>query len=135
MKRALCILPARGGSKRIPRKNLLPLAGKPLLAYSAEAALKSGMFADVAVSSDEDEILELARSLGATPDRRPDELSGDTVRFVQVVEEYLGRPGMVEKYDTVAGVLPTCPFRTVDDVRNAMQLFSQQAGEVFLISV
>lgn len=135
MKSAVCILPARGGSKRIPRKNLLPLAGKPLLAYSVEAALESGMFVDVIVSSDDGEILDLARSLGATSDIRPTELSGDTVRFVQVVEEYLQRPGIMEKYDTVAGVLPTCPFRTVDDVRNAMELFFKQKSESFLISV
>jgi CMP-N-acetylneuraminic acid synthetase len=135
MRNALCIIPARGGSKRIPRKNLLPLAGKPLLAYTIEAALKSGVFLDVVVSSDDQEILGLAGSLGAVADIRPEELSGDTIRFVQVVEEYLLRPGMRQKYETIAGMLPTCPFRTAEDVRRAFDLFSQQAGNGYLLSV
>lgn len=135
MKNALCIIPARGGSKRIPRKNLLPLAGKPLLAYTIEAALKSGVFADVVLSSDDQEILELAKSLGAVADQRPEDLSGDTIRFVQVVEEYLLRPGMRQKYDVIAGMLPTCPFRTAEDIRSAFEIFSRQAGDAYLFSV
>lgn len=135
MKNVLCIIPARGGSKRIPRKNLLPLAGKPLLAYTLEAALKSGVFLDVVVSSDDHEILELAKSLGAVADQRPQELSGDTIRFVQVVEEYLLRPGMDRKYEAVAGMLPTCPFRTSEDVRSAFDIFAQRDGDVYLLSV
>jgi CMP-N,N'-diacetyllegionaminic acid synthase len=135
MKPSLCIIPARGGSKRIPRKNLLPLGGKPLLAYSIDAALEAGTFTEVVVSSDDPEILHLAQSLGATPDQRPAALSGDTTRFVEVVEEYLQRPSVMGKFEAVAGVLPTCPFRTVDDIRAAMQLFWQQAHESFVISV
>lgn len=135
MKNVLCIIPARGGSKRIPRKNLLPLAGSPLLAYTIDAALSSNVFIDVVVSSDDHEILELAKSLGAITDTRPEYLSGDGTRFVEVVEEYLLRDDMRKKYDAVAGMLPTCPFRTAEDVSNAFDIFSNQSGDAYLISV
>jgi CMP-N,N'-diacetyllegionaminic acid synthase len=135
MTKTLCFIPARGGSKRIPRKNLLPLAGKPLLAYTIEAALQAQVFEDVVVSSDDQEILNLAASLGAFPDRRPEVLCGDMIRFVQVVEEYLLRPGMRERYRNIASMLPTCPFRTAEDVRNAFELFARQDGDRVLMAV
>lgn len=135
MTKMLCFIPARGGSKRIPRKNLLPLAGKPLLAYTVEAALHSGVFEQVVVSSDDREILDLAASLGAIADPRPESLSGDKIRFVQVIEEYLLRPGIRQKHDSIASMLPTCPFRTVEDVQEAVGLFRQKGGEVFLLAV
>ena len=75
---ALAVIPARGGSKRIPRKNIKPFAGKPMLAYAVDAALASGLFANVVVSTDDEEIAALARSLGAAvPFMRPAELSDD----------------------------------------------------------
>lgn len=135
MTKMLCLIPARGGSKRIPRKNLLPLAGKPLLAYTIEAALNAELFEQVVVSSDDQEILDLAASLGASADRRPESLSGDKIRFVQVIEEYLLRPGIRHEYDSIASMLPTCPFRTGEDVRGAVDLFLQKGGEAFLIAV
>ena len=74
----LCIIPARGGSKRIPRKNIKPFNGKPMIAYSVEAALESGCFARVAVSTDDEEIAAVARQYGAeTPFVRPPELADD----------------------------------------------------------
>ena len=74
----LCIIPARGGSKRIPRKNIKPFNGKPMIAYSIEAALESGCFARVAVSTDDEEIAAVARQYGAeTPFVRPPELADD----------------------------------------------------------
>jgi CMP-N-acetylneuraminic acid synthetase len=133
--KTLCIIPARGGSKRIPRKNLLPLAGKPLLAYSIEVAKESGVFEEVVVSSDDEDILALADSLGVSSDRRPEQLSGDTVRFVEVIEEYLLRPGVRGEYKHVASMLPTCPFRTVDDVRESYRLFDQKTEDRFLVAV
>ncbi len=134
-KKTLCIIPARGGSKRIPRKNILPLAGKPLLAYTVSPALEADIFKDVVVSSEDDEILELAAALGAVADRRPSALCADTIRAVQVVEEYLLRDGVKEKYKNVANMLPTCPFRTVADIRSAYDLFTKQTDDVFLTSV
>ena len=130
----VCFIPARGGSKRIPRKNLLPLAGKPLLAYTIDNALETGVFAEVVVSSDDDEILALAEKCGASLDRRPPPLSGDLTKFVEVLEEYLQRPAIRPRFDTFAGLLPTCPFRTAADVRSAWQL-SQRHPEAFVIGV
>ncbi|HEG43165.1 MAG TPA: acylneuraminate cytidylyltransferase family protein [Phycisphaerales bacterium] len=135
MSKTVCLIPARGGSKRIPRKNILPLAGKPLIAYTIEAAVNSGVFDDVVISSDNDEILAIGESFGAIGDRRPVELSGDKIRFVQVIEEYLLRNENEGKYQNVAGLLPTCPFRTVEDLRNAFELFNEQNEDECVISV
>ena len=74
----LAIIPARGGSKGIPRKNLRLLAGKPLLAYSIEQALASGRVSRVVVSTDDAEIADVARTYGAEVVHRPDDISGDT---------------------------------------------------------
>ncbi|MDZ4700572.1 MAG: acylneuraminate cytidylyltransferase family protein [Rhodothermales bacterium] len=135
MSNILCLIPARGGSRRVPRKNVLPLAGKPLLAYTLEAAIDSGVFADVVVSSDDAEILAVAREWGAGTDERAASLAGDTVPMVRVAEEYLRRDGMNTRYDHVAVMLPTCPFRTAEDVRRAAALYARQTGDVSLIAV
>lgn len=135
MNKTLCFIPARGGSKRIPRKNLLPLAGKPLLAYTVEVAVQAKIFDNVVVSSDDKEILDLADSLGVISDQRPERLSGDTNGFVEVMEEYLLRSGMRERYRNVACLLPTCPFRTADDIRAAHRMFIEQPNDVFLLAV
>ena len=74
----IAIIPARGGSKRIPRKNILPFGGKPMISWPISAALSSGLFADVVVSTDDDEIAQVALEAGASvPFRRPAELSDD----------------------------------------------------------
>ena len=74
----LCVIPARGGSKRIPRKNIRPFCGKPILAYSIEAALETGLFDRVMVSTDDDEIAAVALAHGAeVPFLRPRELADD----------------------------------------------------------
>ena len=74
----LCVIPARGGSKRIPRKNIRPFCGKPILAYSIEAALETGLFDRVMVSTDDEEIAEVAQAHGAEiPFLRPGELADD----------------------------------------------------------
>ena len=74
----ICVIPARAGSRRIPRKNIKEFNGKPIIAYSIEAALKSNCFSQVIVSTDDDEISEVAKKYGAhVPFVRPDELSND----------------------------------------------------------
>ena len=83
----LVVIPARGGSKRLPRKNVLPLAGKPLICWTIEAALEAKLNARIMVTSDDDEILETARqyeSQGVTAYKRPDELASDTASTVRV---------------------------------------------------
>ena len=83
----ICVIPARGGSKRIPRKNIKEFNGKPIIAYSIEAALKSNCFDQVIVSTDDDEIAEVAKKYGAqVPFSRPDELSNDYVGTIPVIK-------------------------------------------------
>lgn len=127
--RSVCIIPARGGSKRLPRKNLLPLNGKPLVAHTIDAAVQSGCFDDVFVSSDDAEILKVAEEHGAKADKRPTPLAGDKVKAVEVIDEFIHRPEFKDKWDTVAMCLPTCPLKTVDDIRQAMELFSEQSDQ------
>jgi CMP-N-acetylneuraminic acid synthetase len=131
--KTICLIPARGGSKRIPRKNLLPLAGRPLMAYTIDAARNSRIFSRVVVSSDDDEILQLAEKEGAEPDRRPIALGGDRVRFVQVLEEFLTRAAT--GFDHVAVLLPTCPFRTEVDILAAHGMLLAASQPSFVVSV
>ena len=86
----ICIIPARGGSKRIPRKNIKDFLGKPIIAYSIEAALKSNLFDEVMVSTDDDEIAEIAKSFGANvPFMRSEKNSGDYSTTFDVLEEVI----------------------------------------------
>jgi len=133
MMTCLCVIPARGGSKRIPRKNILPLNGLPLIVYTLRAARGAGVFTAIVVSTDDEEIGDLARAQGVAVDDRPASLSGDRVTMVQVVREYLQRTQAVEAYQYVAALLPTCPFRTAEDVRNAYQLLVSQTEHQFLV--
>lgn len=86
----LCIIPARGGSKRIPRKNIKDFLGKPIIAYSIETALKSGLFDEVMVSTDDEEIAQVAKKYGANvPFMRTMENSDDFATLADVVDEVL----------------------------------------------
>ena len=92
MMKNLCIIPARGGSKRIPRKNVKPFLGKPMLAYSIEAALKSGLFEEVMVSTDDEEIAEVARQYGAkVPFMRSAETASDFATTADVLKEVINK--------------------------------------------
>lgn len=112
MKKAIAIIPARGGSKRIPRKNIKDFFGKPLIAYSIEVALKSKLFDKVIVSTDDEEIAKIAMKYGASvPFLRPKELSDDFTGTGAVVDhaiEYLKQNN--EEYDFVCTVYATAPF-------------------------
>lgn len=112
MKKAIAIIPARGGSKRIPRKNIKDFFGKPLIAYSIEVALKSKLFDKVIVSTDDEEIAKIAVEYGAVvPFLRPKELSDDFIGTGAVINhalEYLKSVG--EIYDFVCTIYSTAPF-------------------------
>ena len=112
MKKAVAIIPARGGSKRIPRKNIKDFFGKPLIAYSIEVALKSKLFDKVIVSTDDEEIAKIALEYGAVvPFIRPKELSDDFTGTGAVVNhalEYLKEEG--EVHDFVCTIYATAPF-------------------------
>ncbi|MFW3341649.1 pseudaminic acid cytidylyltransferase [Aliarcobacter butzleri] len=112
MYKVTAIIPARGGSKRIPRKNIKDFHGKPLIAYSIEVALKSKLFDKVIVSTDDEEIAKIARDFGAeTPFIRPHELSDDFTGTGAVVNhaiEFLKAQG--EKIDFICTIYATAPF-------------------------
>lgn len=108
----IAIIPARGGSKRIPKKNIKSFLGKPIIAYSIEAALASNLFDEVMVSTDDEAIAEIAISYGATvPFLRSDKNADDHAILVDVLLEVLASYKAIGKtYDQVCCILPTAPF-------------------------
>lgn len=118
--RTLVVIPARGGSKRLPRKNVLPLDGKPLILHAVDAALAAAPFGRVMVSTDDAEIksVALTRS-GASVDDRAIALATDKIKVVDVIGELLDRPDIHNNFDAVGMLLPTCPFRTPAQVKEA----------------
>lgn len=131
----LCLIPARGGSKRVPRKNVLPLNGRPLISYSIRAAIDSGIFDEVIVSTEDEEIRSVALSEGALVDNRPEHLAGDTATKVQVVKEFLERGDHRTRYGFITALLPTCPFRTAEHVKAAFQMMKENPQLPFLVGV
>jgi CMP-N,N'-diacetyllegionaminic acid synthase len=133
MKR-ICTICARGGSKGVKGKNLRLMHGKPLLAYSIEQALASGLFDAVAVSSDSAQILEAARAAGAgILVQRPDELATDTAAKLPVIRHCVAEAERVAgcQFDMLVDLDATSPLRTVDDIRNAVELLeTSSAGNV-----
>ena len=124
----LCIIPARGGSKRIPRKNIKSFMGKPILAYSIEAALNSGLFDEVMVSTDDEEIAEVAKSYGAkVPFYRTPATANDYAGLAdvidEVVEEYKKR-GI--EYVNFCCLLSTAPFVTPQILIKTYNVFVDQ---------
>ncbi len=133
----ICIIPARGGSKRIPRKNVKLFCGRPMLAWSIETALKSECFGQVIVSTDSEEIATVARHYGATvPFMRPVELSDDYTGTIPVIRhaiEWFQDEGIV--FDQVCCLYATAPFVRVEDLRNGMeQLVTSAADYVFSVT-
>ena len=131
----VALILARAGSKRVPQKNIRLLDGKPLIAYTFEAAIASECFAGIVVSTDDERVMQIAEKAGIAVDPRPPKLCGDTVRAVEVVEEYLIRKQTREQHRHVAMMLPTCPFRSVEDVRGAMQTYLAANAEIPLLTV
>ncbi|MEN2980379.1 acylneuraminate cytidylyltransferase family protein [Tistrella bauzanensis] len=117
----VAIIPARGGSKGIPRKNVRMVAGKPLIAHSIEQALNSGLVDAVYVSTDDDEIAAVSERFGAKVVRRPDALASDTASseaaLIHAVDEIEARDGPV---DLVVFLQCTSPIRAADDIDRAI---------------
>ena len=130
----ISIIPARGGSKGLPKKNILPLGNKPLIAWSIEASLKSKFINKTVVSSDSDEILEIANSYGADTIKRPDELAKDTTPSEPVIEHVLKNIENLEDYDYIVLLQPTSPFRNEIDIDSSFQLLIEKKATA-LISV
>lgn len=131
MKR-IAIIPARGGSKRIPKKNIKDFSGKPIIAYSIEAAIKSKMFAEVMVSTDSDEISDIAKKYGAkVPFLRSEGNSDDhaTIQdvIIEVINEY-EKMGML--FDEIMCIYPTSPFVTSEKISAALDMLTEDVDMV-----
>ena len=122
----LAIIPARGGSKRLPRKNVLPLAGKPLITWTIEAALASAYLDKILVSSDDDEILAIAEGAGIQALARPAEFSQDTSSSYDVIKHTLDQ---VATYDFVVLLQPTSPLRSGCDIDAAIELLARKQAD------
>ena len=120
--RVLGLIPARGGSKGVPRKNVKLLAGKPLIGYSIEAALQSKAIDACIVSTEDAEIASVAREFGAEVLLRPPELARDETAMPEVIQHVLKNRG--EAFDVMILLQPTCPQRTASDIDSALELFS-----------
>jgi len=121
----IAVIPARGGSKRIPRKNILRFGGKPLMNWTIEAAIYSNIFDRIIVSTDDWEIAGIAEDAGAeVPFTRDENLSGDYVPSSQVTIDAVTKVGG----DIVCQLLPTCPFRTHTDIISAYDQFKGWGG-------
>lgn len=123
--RVLCVITARGGSKRVPGKNICPLAGKPLIAWTIEAARACKELQQIVVSTDDETIAKVSREYGAdVPFLRPPELSSDEAKSLPVIQHATAfiekREGI--KFDWVLTLQPTSPFRTAEDIRTALTL-------------
>ena len=118
--KTLAMITARGGSKRIPRKNIKEFNGKPIIAYSIEAALGSGVFDEVMVSTDDEEIADIARNYGAkVPFLRSEKTSNDFATTTDVIEEVLETyRERGEEYDIFCCIYPTAPFITSKRLKN-----------------
>lgn len=125
--KSICIIPARGGSKRIPRKNIKDFLGKPIIAYSIEAALKSEMFDEVMVSTDDDEIAEIARQYGANvPFMRSEATANDFATTADVMNEVLDRYKQKgQEFDVICCIYATAPFVTPDKIQQAGKLLRE----------
>ena len=131
-KSIIAIIPARGGSKGLPRKNIKQLCGKPLIAWSIEVGLGSTYVDEVMVTTDSEEIALVARQFGAsTPFMRPPELASDTATSFDVVKHAIDfyRVSMGREFDYVLLLEPTSPLRDKVDVNNALvQLLSNPSA-------
>ena len=131
--RVLGLIPARGGSKTIPRKNLVDLGGVPLIQWTIQAALGSNL-ERVVVSTDDDEIAEISKSLGAeVPFKRPAELSSDQTLSIDVVLHALDV--LEEDFDAVMMLQPTSPFRTSIDIEGAIKIIDGASSVISVVPV
>jgi len=123
--RVIALIPARGGSKRVPGKNTRELGGHPLIAYTIAAAIDSAVFADTIVSTDDERTGEIARQYGAEiPFLRPTDMARDTSPDIEWVEYTLAQLGAAGRtYDAFAILRPTSPFRQAETIRRAWELF------------
>lgn len=128
--RSIAIIPARAGSKGVKDKNIRNLDGKPLMAYTIEAALQSGQFDEVMVSTDSERYAQIAREYGANvPFLRSEQTATDTASSWDMVEEVLTKyEELGDLFDTFCLLQPTSPLRNADDIRAAYKLYREKAS-------
>ncbi len=125
----LAIIPARGGSKRIERKNIKPFLGKPIISFSIETAISSKLFDEIMVSTDDSEIAEISEKLGATiPFFRSKEMSTDFATTSEVLTEVLNKYAeMGKKFDYCCCIYPTAPFISVSKLNESLELLQKNS--------
>ena len=134
MKR-IAIIPARSGSKGLKDKNIIDLCGKPLIAYSIEAALNTKLFDKVIVSTDSDTYAEISRRYGAEVFMRGENLSNDNATTYMVIEDILMNK-LQESYDYFVLLQPTSPLRNAEHIKEAIEKFEKKYDQFdFLVSV
>lgn len=129
----LAIIPARGGSKRIPRKNIKDFLGRPIIAYSIQATILSGVYDEIMVSTDDNEIAEIAKSYGANvPFLRSPDTSNDYASTADVIFEVLNNYKNIGKeFDTVSCIYSTAPFITPERIQEAFSFIDGNVDSVF----
>ncbi|ELB2908441.1 acylneuraminate cytidylyltransferase family protein [Vibrio alginolyticus] len=128
-KKVIAVIPARGGSKRLPRKNILPLGGKPLIGWTIEAAKKSRYIDRVIISTDCEDIAEVARRYdGEVPFLRPQELAGDTASTNGVILHVLEQ--IDESFGYIVLLQPTSPLRSTEDIDQLLASFDEKTEGV-----
>ncbi|MBQ7782220.1 MAG: pseudaminic acid cytidylyltransferase [Lachnospiraceae bacterium] len=132
--KALAVITARGGSKRIPRKNIKEFCGQPIITYSIKAALESGVFEEVMVSTDDAEIAEIAKGAGAqVPFMRSSDTANDFATTADVIAEVLESYKQCGKeFDAVCCIYPTAPFVSATKLKNAMNLLEEKEADSVL---
>lgn len=123
----VCIIPARGGSKRIPRKNIKFFLGKPIVSYSIEMALSTGLFDEVMVSTDDKEIASIAIEYGArVPFFRSEDTSNDYSTTIDVLKEVISQyRSLGQEYDVVCCLYPTAVLSKMEDIQKGYQLLKE----------
>lgn len=124
MNMPLALIPARGGSKRLPRKNILPFAGKPMIAWTIEAAQKSGVFDRVIVTTDDDEIADIARQYGAELLMRPHHVADDKACLIDVL--HFAADHIQAWPEDICLLLGNCPLRGAEDIVDSAKLFRER---------
>lgn len=125
----IAVIPARGGSKRIPRKNIKPFHGKPMIAYSIEAAKESGCFDRIVVSTDDEEIAEVAKTLGAeVPFVRPVDLADDFATTLDVIQHAITALNLASD-SMICCIYATAPFISARDIQQGYELLKTHKAD------
>lgn len=135
LRKSIAVIPARGGSKRIPRKNIKSFSGRPIISYSIATLIESELFDEVHVSTDDEEIAEVAREYGASiPFLRPANLAGDRVLTVPVIADHVERLNL-DPESVVCCMYATAPLTYPSDLIRAHQLLISESFDEYVLAV